>query len=75
LKDNMTRLFRILLVLLLLFGFPLICAFIGSDFGTTAMHAFKCGLLIECLIIICMPWWGIPLIMICIMLIGENNKK
>ena len=70
----MRKLVRVLFALLLLFGFPLLCAFVGSDFNTTALHAFKCGLLIECLIIICMPWWGIPLIILCIMLIGGEDK-
>ena len=71
----MRKLVKVLFAFLLLFGFPIICAFIGSDFGTTALHAFKCGLFIECLIIICMPWWGIPLIILCIMLIGGDDKK
>jgi len=70
----MRQLLRILIVLLLLFWFPLMCAFLGSDFGTTALRAFKFGLLIECLVMVCLSWWGIPLIMLCIYLIIDDGK-
>jgi len=65
----MKRLLKFLLVMLMVFGLPLVCSLLGPDVGYTAWQGFKWGLLIECLLVICMPWWGIPLIILMVAMI------
>lgn len=68
---DMKKLIKILILLLMVFAVPLICALAGPDFGYAAWSSFKFGLLIECLLVVCMPWWGLPLVVLLIAMIWD----
>ena len=66
---------KLLVTLVVLFGLPLIMTVCVYEPGQSIKHLFLLMCAVQWLIMIFMPWWSIPLIMILIATIDADKQK